>query len=331
MRRKTVRLVVMLALVLLTAPLTAYAQPATKVYRIGSVRGQTASAGASENAAFTQRLRELGYTEGQNLVIEWRFADGHAERLPALVAELVQLQIDCLVVGGTEATRIAKQATSTIPIVMINASDDPVRLGLIASLGRPGGNITGVIDIAEQLAGKRLELLKEAFPHLSRVGHLAAAQNCPPCAADLTAVEAVARLVGVRIHPLHVQSPEELEQAFQTARDVRAEALIVVGHGFLLSHRERIIKLVDTIRVPVMYTNATVVESGGLMSYADDPLERARRAAMFVAKIFQGAKPADLPVERPTKFELVINLQTAKAFGFAIPPALLLQADKVIQ
>ena len=145
-----------------------HAQPATKVYRIGSVRGQTASAGASESAAFTQRLRELGYTEGQNLVIEWRFADGQAERIPALVAELVRLQVDCLVVGGTEATRVAKQATRTIPIVMLNASEDPVRLGLITSLARPGGNITGVIDISEQLAGKRLALLKEAFHRAGR-------------------------------------------------------------------------------------------------------------------------------------------------------------------
>ena len=330
MRRKVVQLVVLLALVVLTAPLAATAQPATKMYRIGAVRGQMASVGASENAAFTQRLRELGYTEGQNLVIEWRFADGHAERLPALVAELVRLQVDCLVVGGTEATRVAKQATRTIPIVMINASDDPVRLGLITSLARPGGNITGVIDSAEQLAGKRLELLKEAFPHIARVGHLSD-KNISPGVTHLQEVEAAARLLGVRIQPLAMHGPEELEQVFQDARDAHAEALIVVGHGFLVSHRERIIKLVDTIRVPVMYTYATVVESGGLMSYADDPLERARRAAMFVAKIFQGAKPADLPVERPTKFELVINLQTAKAFGLTIPTALLLQADKVIQ
>ena len=179
MRRKTVRLVVMLAFILLTAPRAAHAQPATKVYRIGSVRGQTASAGASESAAFTQRLREPGYTEGQNLVIEWRFADGQAERIPALVAELVRLQVDCLVVGGTEATRVAKQATRTIPIVMLNASEDPVRLGLITSLARPGGNITGVIDISEQLAGKRLALLKEAFPHIARVGHLSVAKNAP--------------------------------------------------------------------------------------------------------------------------------------------------------
>src|SRR5262245_23461388 len=240
MRLKTVRRVVMLALVLLTAPLAAHAQLATKVYRIGIVRPSTASATASSSEAFTQRLWELGYMEGQNLVIEARFADGQLERLPVLVAELVRLQVDCLVVGGTDTTRIAKQATSTIPIVMVNASDDPVRLGLITSLARPGGNITGVIDIAEQLAGKSLELLKEAFPHLTRVGHLSAAQNCPPCAADLTAVEAAARVVGVRIHPVQVQGPDELEQAFRTARAARAEALIVVGHGFLNSHRERI-------------------------------------------------------------------------------------------
>jgi putative ABC transport system substrate-binding protein len=331
MRRKTVRLVVMLALVLLTAPLAAHAQPATKVYRIGVVRVATASASTSESEAFTQRLRELGYTEGQNLVIEARFAHGQAERFPALVAELVRLQVDCLVVGGTEATRVAKQATSTIPIVMINASDDPVRLGLITSLARPGGNITGVIDISEQLAGKRLELLKEAFPHLTRVGHLSSAGNCPPCVADLTAVEDAARLLGVRIQPLHVHDPEELEQAFRAARAERAEALIVASYGFVTNHRERIVQLVDTIRLPVMYIRATFVEVGGLMSYADDPRDRARRAATFVDKILKGAKPADLPVEQPTKFELVINLKAAKALGLTMPPALLFQADKVIE
>jgi ABC-type uncharacterized transport system substrate-binding protein len=331
MRHKIVRLVVILPLVLLTAPHAVHAQPATKVYRIGAVRGQASSASASENAAFTQRLRELGYTEGQNLVIEWRFADGHAERLPALVAELVRLQVDCLVVGGTEATRVAKQATNTIPIVMINASDDPVRLGLITSLARPGGNITGVIDIAEQLAGKHLALLKEAFPHIARVGHLFSAKNCPPCAAHLAEVEAAARVLGVRVQPLAMHGPEEVDNAFRAARAEHADALIVVGFGFLNSYRERIVQLVDTIRLPVMYTHPAFVQLGGLMSYADDELDRARRAAAFVDKIFKGAKPADLPVERPTKFELVINLKAAKAFGLTLPPALLLQADKVIQ
>src|SRR5262245_39442196 len=331
MRLKTVRRVVMLALVLLTAPLAAHAQLATKVYRIGIVRPSTASATASSSEAFTQRLWELGYMEGQNLVIEARFADGQLERLPVLVAELVRLQVDCLVVGGTDTTRIAKQATSTIPIVMINASDDPVRLGLVTSLAQPGGNITGVIDSAEQLAGKRLELLKEAFPHLARVGHLAAAKDCPPCAADLQEVQAAARGLGVRVHPLPVHGPEDFEPAFRAARTEGAEALIIVNHGFVNSHRERIVQLVDTLRLPVMYTRATFVESGGLMSYADDPLERARRAATFVDKILKGTKPADLPVERPVKFELVINLKAAQAFGLTMPPTLLLQADKVLQ
>ncbi|MGH8072415.1 MAG: ABC transporter substrate-binding protein [Candidatus Entotheonellia bacterium] len=330
MRLKTVRLVVMLALGLFTAPLAAHAQPSTKVYRIGVVRPSTASATASESEAFTQRLRELGYTEGQNLVIERRFADGQAERFPALVAELVRLQVDCLVVSGTGATHAAKQATSTIPIVMLNASDDPVRLGLITSLARPGGNITGVIDIAPELAGKRLELLHEAFPHLARVGHLSD-KNVSPAVADLQEVEAAAHRLGVRIQPLQVQGPDELEQAFRAVREERADALIVVNHGFLNSHRERIVHLVDTIRLPVMYTRATFVRIGGLMSYADDPLDRARRAATFVAKILQGAKPADLPVEQPTKFELVINLTAAKALGLTMPPALLFQADQVIK
>src|SRR5262245_9580413 len=330
MRLKTVRRVVMLALVLLTAPLAAHAQLATKVYRIGIVRPSTASATASSSEAFTQRLWELGYMEGQNLVIEARFADGQLERLPVLVAELVRLQVDCLVVGGTDTTRIAKQATSTIPIVMLNASDDPVRLGLITSLARPGGNITGVIDIAEQLAGKSLELLKEAFPHLARVGHLAA-KHASQATAHRQEVEAAARLLGVRIYPLAMHGPEELEQAFQAARAERVEALIVAHYGFPNNHRDRILHLADTLRLPVMYTNPAFVHSGGLMSYADDPLDRARHAATFVDKILKGAKPADLPVEQPTTFKLVLNRKTARALGITLPPSLLLLADEVIQ
>ncbi len=329
MRLKTVRLIVMLALVLLTAPLATHAQPATKVYRIGYLRGGLGN--DAEDEAFKQRLQELGYTEGQNLVIEARFAQGKLERYPAFAAELVRLKVDCLVVGGIPAIRAAKQATSTIPIVMINVGgDDPVRLEFITSLARPGGNITGVMDISAELAGKRLELLKEAFPHLARVGHLSD-KHAPSGAADLTEVEAAARLLGVHVQPLQVQGPEDLDNAFRAARAERAEALIVAHHGFLTNHRERIVQLVDTLRLPVMYTRAEFAEVGGLMSYADDPLDRARRAATLVAKIFQGAQPADLPVERPTTFKLVINLKAAKALGLTMPPALLLQADKVIK
>jgi len=316
----------MLALFLLTAPLAGHAQPSTKVYRLGYLRGGIGY--DAEDEAFKQRLRELGYTEGQNLVIEARFAQGERERYPAFAAELVRRKVDCLVVGGIPAIRAAKQATSTIPIVMINVGgDDPVRQGFITSLARPGGNITGVMDISAELAGKRLELLKEAFPHIARVGHL----SDKHVATHLHEVEAAARLVGVRIQPLEVQGPEEVEQVFQAAREARAEALIVVHHGFVNSHRERIVHLVDTIRLPVMYTHSDFVKSGGLMSYGEDRLDRARRAATLVAKIFQGAQPADLPVERPTTFKLVINLKAAKALGLTMPPALLLQADKVIQ
>jgi putative ABC transport system substrate-binding protein len=331
MGRKTVRLVAMLALVLLTAPLAAHAQPAAKVYRIGFVMPTTASAHASQDEAFTQRLQELGYTEGQNLAIEWRFADGELERLPALVAELVQLQVDCLVVGGTGTTHAAKRATRTIPIVVFNASDDPVRLGFITSLARPGGNITGVIDIAEQLAGKRLELLKEAFPHIARVSHLSDKNAGSPAVTHLQEVEVAARRLGVRVQPLEMHGPEELDQAFRTAREAGADALIITAFGFPNSHRARIVQLVDTIRLPVIYTNVEFVKIGGLMSYADDPLDRARRVATFVDKILKGAKPADLPVERPTKFELVINLKAAEALGLTIPPAFLFQADKVVK
>jgi putative tryptophan/tyrosine transport system substrate-binding protein len=325
MRLNAVRLVVVLALVLLTALLAAHAQPSTKMYRIGYLRGGRGD--NAEDQAFKQRLRELGYTEGQNLVIEVRSGGGDAERYPALATELVQRKVDCLVVGGIPAIRAAQQATSTIPIVMINVGgDDPVRLGFITSLARPGGNITGVMDISAELAGKRLELLHEAFPHLARVGHLSDKR----VTAHLHEVEAAARQVGVRIQPLEVQGPEDVEQAFQTARAGHAEALMVVHHGFVMSHRERIAQLIDTIRLPVIYSHSDFVTSGGLMSYGEDRLERGRRAAALVAKIFQGAQPADLPVERPTKFELVINLTAAKALGITLPPSILFQADQVI-
>src|SRR5262249_21377369 len=280
--------------------------------------------------AFKQGLQELGYTEGQNLVIEWRFANGQVERLPALMAEVVRLQVDCLAVGGILAAHAAKQATRTIPIVMLNASDDPVQHGLITSLARPGGNITGVVNIAEQLAGKRLELLKEAFPHLARVGHLSD-KNAGPGVTHLQEVEAAARRLGVRIQPLEMQGPDELERAFQAARDEHAEALIVTADGFPNRYRERIVQLADAVRLPVMYTDVEFVKIGGLRSYGTDVHERSHRAATFVAKIFQGAKPTDLPVERPTKFELVINLKATEALGLTIPPAFLFQADKVIK
>jgi putative tryptophan/tyrosine transport system substrate-binding protein len=206
-----------------------------------------------------------------------------------------------------------------------------VRLGFITSLARPGGNITGVIDISAQLAGKRLELLKEAFPHIAWVGHLSDKNAAPPAATHLQEVEAAARQLGVRVQPLEMHGPEELDQAFRAARAERAEALIVTSYGFPNSHRARIVQLVDTIRLPVMYTNVEFVKIGGLMSYTDDPLDRARRAAIFVDKILKGAKPADLPVERPTKFELVINLKAAEALGLTIPPTFLFQANEVIR
>jgi putative ABC transport system substrate-binding protein len=234
------------------------------------------------------------------------------------------------VVGGAQAIHTAKQATSTIPIAMIKANEDPVRLGPITSLARPGGNITGVINIAEQLAGKRLELLKEAFPHLARVGHLSTKNN-PASTTDLQEVEATARMLGVRVQPLQMQGLDDVGQALRAARAERAEALIVADYGFPNSHRERIVQLVDTIRLPVMYTNTAFVKLGGLMSYGEDRLDWARRAATFVDKIFKGAKPVDLPVERLTKFELVINLKTAQAMGLTIPPPLLFQADEVIR
>lgn len=306
----------------------AQAQQPKKVFRIGYLSPRLGIESADE--AFRQALRALGYIEGQNVVVEWRFAKGKTALFREFSTELVRLKVDCIVALGVGATRAAKDATNTIPIVMGNASDDPVRLGLIASLARPGGNITGFTDMAPDLASKRLELLKEAFPQVSRVGHLWE-RGSSPGAAHFKEVERVARALGVRIEALQVSGPDDLDNAFQAASKADAEALIVVGFGFLNSHRERIVDLATKNRLPVMYTTTPYVLVGGLMSYAPDGADRMTRAATYVDKILKGTKPADLPVQRPTKFELVINLKTAKQLGLTIPPNVLARADKVIK
>jgi len=306
----------------------AEAQQMGKVYRVGYL--SNGAENRQQEEGLQKGLRERGYIEGANMFIEWRFTKGKSELLPELAVELVRLKVDCLVTSGILATQAAKQATTTIPIVMSNASDDPVRHGLIASLARPGGNITGVIDIASDLAGKRLDLLKETFPKISRVGHLSD-RGSPTGATHLKETEAAAHVMGLRFQPLEVQSPGDFENAFQAARKERADALIIAQHGFINSYRERVVNLAGKARLPVMYGSADFVRVGGLMSYADASLDRARRAATFVDKILKGAKPADLPVEQPMKFEFIINLKTAKALGLTIPQSVLYRADKVIK
>ncbi len=304
------------------APMAAGAQQTEKVYRIGYLAPNRI------NPAFPQGLRELGYVEGQNLIIEFRRGRG-MEQYFGLAKELVRLKVDLILSVGISATRAAKQATSTIPIVMGNSSADPVQQGVIDSLARPGGNVTGVIDMLPNLAGKRLGLLKEIFPKLSRIAHLYAPG--PVGLAHLKETQAAARKMGVRVRDLKVGGPDDLESAFRAAAEGGAEAAVVVGVNFFTRHRKRIVNLEVKNRLPTMHTHRRWVGSGGLITYTTDSSARYRRAAQYVDKIFKGAKPADLPVEQPTKFLLEINLKTAKALGITIPPSILLRATDVIE
>jgi putative ABC transport system substrate-binding protein len=315
-----------LVLCLLTAvflPAGSAAQQVSKVYRIGYL-----SPGPVQQP-FRQALRELGYVEGKNLTIEYRQGMG-SKLFTDLAAELVRLDVDCILAVGVDATRAAKQATSTIPIVMGNSSDDPEHHGFVSSLARPGGNITGLIDMLPDLAGKRLELLRETLPKITRVAHLTA-RGSPPGVAHLKEVETVARTLGVQVQALQVAAPDDLENAFRSVVEGRANALIVVGVNFFIPHQKRILGLELKTGLPAMHTHASWVSAGGLMSYTTDGAARYRRAAAYVDKVLQGTKPADLPVERPTKFEFIINLKTAKQIGLTIPPNVLARADKVIR
>jgi putative ABC transport system substrate-binding protein len=317
--RRTGLVLWLLAVVLL--PAGSAAQQVSKVYRIGYL-----SPGPVQQP-FRQGLRELGYVEGKNLIIEHRQGP---ERFPELAAELVRLKVDCILAVGVDATRAAKQATSTIPIVMGNSSDDPVHHGFVSSLARPGGNITGLVDMLLDLAGKRLELLRETLPKLTRIAHLSA-QGSPPGVAHLKEVETVARPLGVRVQALQVAAPGDLENAFRSVVEGRANALIVVGVNFFIPYQKRILSLQLKTGLPAMHTHASWVSAGGLMSYTTDGAARYRRAASYVDRVLKGTNPADLPVERPTKFELVINLKTAKQIHLTIPPNVLARADRVIR
>ena len=308
--------------------LSVEAQQSRKVYRIGYLANATGIAPREE--AFRQGLRELGYMEGQNVVIEWRFSKGKVDRLQDLAGELVRLQVDLILAMGVAAARAAKEATGTIPIVMGNADDDPVRHGLVVSLARPGGNVTGFTNIGSALAGKRLELLKETAPKVSRVAILWDPRGAGGAGhARETTIAAPA--MGVQLQPVEVQGSDNLENAFQAAIKGRAEALIVVHAGSMQTQRARIVNLALKTRLPVMYTDSSFALVGGLMSYSDDDLDRARRAASYADRILKGMKPADLPVQQPTKFEFVINLKTAKQIGLVVPPNVLARADRVIK
>jgi putative ABC transport system substrate-binding protein len=315
-----------LSAMLLALCFPAEAQQPTKIPRIGY---QSAGSSGEREEAFRQGLRELGYVEGQNIVIEWRFAQGKPDQVPRNAAGLVQLKVDVIVTGGPTDTRAAKAATSTIPIVMTNEGD-PVGTGLVASLSRPGGNITGLATLSPELNGKRLELLKETLPRLSHVVALRG-PGSQGSAVTLKETEVVARSLGLKLKFQVVKEPDDLNRAFEAITKVRTGALIAVADPFATAQRKRIVEFAAKSRLPAIYYRQEFVEDGGLMSYATDPNDLARRAAVFVDKILKGTKPADLPVEQPTKFQLVINLKAAKQIGLTIPPNVLARADRVIR
>ena len=309
-------------------PLAARAQQPGKLPTIGFLGATTPSAGSQWVAAFVQRLRELGWIEGRTVAIEYRWAEGRTERSAEIAAEFVRLKVDVIVTSGTAPVIAVKQATSIIPIVFA-AAGDPVGTGLVASLARPGGNITGLSIQAADLAGKRLELLREIVPGLRRLAVLANVGN-PAAVLEMGEVQAAARTLGLEVVTLEIRRAEDIAPAFETLKG-RADALYVCADALVNTNRIRINTLALGARLPTMHRSREYVEAGGLMSYGPNFPDLFRRAADYVDKILRGAKPGDIPVEQPTKFDLVINLITAKALGVTIPPTLLARADEVIE
>jgi putative ABC transport system substrate-binding protein len=307
----------------------ASAQQPKKIPRIGFLAGVSFPALSSRTEAFQHGLRELGYVEGKNIVVEWRSADGKFDRLPALAAELVRLKVDVIVTAGSTPTRPAKEATSTIPIVMAQDSD-PVGTGFVVSLARPGGNITGLSSMNPEISGKQLELLKEIVPKLARVAVFGTSARAGTSQA-LKEAEHAAAASGVQVQYHDVKIPDDIEKVFQAASKARAGAAIVLTSPIFTANRTRVIGLASKGRLPAIYPQSDYMDAGGLLFYGISIADLFRRAATYVDKILKGAKPADLPVEQPTKFELVINLKAAKQIGLTIPPNVLARADKVIK
>jgi putative ABC transport system substrate-binding protein len=325
---------VILVVALLAAPPVAETQPAAKAPRIGLIHTGSLEAPEVRRVidAFRQGLRELGYVEGQNLVIEYRGAEERFERLPTLAAEMVRLKVDVIVSPSSAVARAIQQATTTIPVV-VSVMQDPVGDGLVANLAKPGGNITGLTTLGPELVPKRLSLLKEVLPKASRVAALwhPGAFGEDTARDMLRETELAARTLGVKLQLSSVKAPEGLDRAFSAIAALRADALLVFPGPMLFSQRKRIIDFTSGHRLPSMFPARENVEDGGLMSYGPSIADLVRRSATFVDKILKGARPAELPVEQPTKFELVINLKTAKAIGLTIPPSALARADEVIQ
>jgi len=336
LRRTVVRLAVIrpataVVLLVLSASLNAdAAQPAEKVPRVGYLFGGSHSDPQRQRLleAFRQGLRELGYVEGQNIVIESRWSEGKDDRFPALAADLIRSKVDVIVAGSGAATQAAQEATRTIPIVMSTVAD-PLGSGLVASLARPGGNTTGMTVMSPDVAGKQLQLLKEVVPKLSRVALLTNPDN-PSSARFVREAEAAARTLGVRLQSLEARNPQEIDDAFAAMTRERAGALLILPDVIFLSQRRQIAELATKRRLPAIYGVREYAEAGGLMAYGANYIDLVRRTATFVDKILKGAKPGNLAVEQPTRFELVINLTTAKAIGLTIPPSFLQRADQII-
>jgi putative ABC transport system substrate-binding protein len=316
-------------ILILTSYQLAEAQQAKKIPRIGFLGNSTAALETNLIGPFREGLRDLGYVEGKNIVIEWRWAEGKYERFPALIAELIAQKIDVIVTAGTPASLAVQKATTSIPLVMI-AVGDPIGTGLIASLAHPGGNITGLTSIAVDLEAKRLELLREVIPKLSYIAVLWNPAS-PIQVASEKELQAAAQTLRIKVLSLGVQAEEQLDDAFATIRRERPGALLVLADRLFLHHRARIMDFAGKQRLPGVHAYVELVEAGGLMSYGPSYADMHRRAATYVDKILKGTKPADLPVEQPMKFELVINLKAGKQIGVTIPPNVLVRADKVIK
>ena len=323
------KLLVFLGALLFAFSVSVQAQEPTKIARVGFLAQVSSSAISARIDAFRQGLRELGYMEGKNLKIEWRDAGGDAHRLGGLATELVRMNVDVIVTAGPTATRAAKEATVKIPIVM-GFDNDPVGSGFVASLARPGGNITGLSGLSPEMSGKRLELLKEIAPKLTRVAVLGNSTE-PGNALILSSTEIAAKAFGMRLQYLDVKEPKDVETALREAINGRAEAVLVLVSPVVNFKRIQIVEFAAKNRLLGMYPQFEFVDSGGLASYAPRFIELFRRAATYVDKILKGAKPAELPIEQPTKFEFVINLKTAKQIGLTIPPTVLARADRVIR
>ncbi len=312
---------------LLVLPLASLAQQVGKVYRVGMLETTPMAMNAANLGAFRQQLRELGYVEGRNLIIEYRSADGRSERFAGLAAELVDMKVDLIVTRGSLATPAAMNATRTIPVVMA-AVGEPLQF--VASLARPGGNVTGLSSLTVDLATKVLGLLRELLPGSKRIAVLYNLDN-PSTTPQWKDLETVAPSMGVKLQLLDVRKPEGLEPAFAAASQQHADGLIVGQDGLFVAYRKQVAELAAKYRLPAIYRSMESIEAGGLMAYGPNYPDLSRRAAIYVDKIFKGANPGDLPIEQPTKFELIINLKTAKALRITIPPSLLLRADEVVQ